>query len=312
MTKKPSFLLLGISDLINASEVQQSGGNPATVLDSFLGRLCTNPNNPTQDWTPLDPSPFYELPPSIIEAKNAQEAADASTNNKVGFQLSEIVKVEGSWGGGFNFDVSAQTIRTFKLHRESHVLKAMWKDLKVRKEILETLDEQSKLYMIVGFKTCINADAKWLASKNWAGRLSLSVTEILTAAGVPIPPWLEVKIDAGCDRDKTFVQMASLFGERIIAVRYRQVARRNRILQLMQGKNVPEITIAKREATSLDGPMTYAEEEDSSEYESDSIDWEEASNDANLLSTDPDANDIQLVPLETVIKPGLGQMIMEI
>jgi hypothetical protein len=258
MTPKPSFLLLGISDLIDVSAVKESNGNPATVLDTFLGRLCPNPNNPTQDWMPLDPSPFYELPPLITEAKNAQEVIDASTSNTVGFQLSEIVKTEGGWGGGSNVNVSAQTIRTFNLPRQSQVLKAMWKDLKVRKDILETLGEQSKLYMIVGFKTCINAEAQWLASKNWTGRLSLSVTEILAVAGVPIPPWLEVKIQAGCDRDKTIVQMASLFGERIFAVRYRQVARRNRILQLMQGENVPEITIAKREATSLDGPMTYA------------------------------------------------------
>ncbi|KAK5674703.1 hypothetical protein LTS10_012704 [Elasticomyces elasticus] len=304
---QPSFLLLGPSELIDVSD-----HTPGASLDKFLARLCYKPNDPAQDWTPLDPSPFYEFPPLISDAEDAEVVVTAATDNTLAIHLTDICEASLATKTQHTTDISAQTIRTFKLLRQSQVLKAMWDDPVVSKEIQRILtEEQSSLYMIVGFKTCLNAKAEWLRSRNWSTKLSVSVTEILQAGGVPIPPWLQVKIDANCDRDKTWVQTASLFGEKIFAVRYRQVTRKSRIVQWLRGEHTPGLKLARKEATSLDGPMAYAGQTEASDDDEELNEWRATMQDGGFEDQFSSGDDAGVVPVDAYIEPVQEQIVAQ-
>jgi hypothetical protein len=216
---RPSFLVLGDSDLVRAD-----------LAPFLLGRLCANPDEPTADYAIENPQPFYTQPPSVISLAKTTAVSESIKDEDARMRLGKVFNALLAEGSKSGFAISAQSIRTFKLMEQEKVLGKIWADHKARHEIKDLMKQHSKLYMIVGLKTCINADIGYLQQHQLSARLSVSVTEalaLLSGAELPVPPWLDIIIEAGGDKSKTLVQTAQLFGEAVFAVRYREVTRRS-------------------------------------------------------------------------------------
>ena len=284
MANQPTYLVLSAGDVIDAK-----------VSTTFLGRLCVNPNDPEQDWVPKDPSRFYDLPPTAMVVESAADVVENTTNNTLGLQLGTLFEAQAGKSTNQKFELEAQTVRTFKLSRQATVLKSMLADPEVGREIRDWIEKGHKLYMIVGFKTCINAKLGHMKQNNLSGKISLSVTEILAVAGVPVPPWLQAKIDAGCDRNSTVVQMAQLFEESIFAVRYREVSRRSQIVRWFRSGEVE----MEKNSARFAGPMTYGDESDAAEDDEEETDWNKVVAEEDGPEGAEGDDDICFLPVDT-------------
>ncbi|KIW32268.1 uncharacterized protein PV07_03828 [Cladophialophora immunda] len=247
----PSFLILGEGDLLEPDRIP-----------SLLGQLCTNPDQPLGDFAIEDPTVFYEEPPSVISLANSKAVAEGIADSKARARLGRVFDGLLQEGVKKGITISAQSIRTFKLLQQEEVLAKMWADDETRRRIKRVMGwwNPRKLYMIVGFKSCINADIGYLEQHTLKGRLSVSIREaleLLAAAGVPVPPWLDALIDIGVDTSTYLVQTGQLFGEVVFAVRYREVSRRGFIMRNVFRDHFPNITGGPVTKYS-DGTVVYA------------------------------------------------------
>jgi hypothetical protein len=206
---------------------------------SLLGRLCTNPEEPLASFTITNPKPFYTGPPSVIALSDVSAVLNEVRTGSVETRLGEIFQSLLTSGNQNGFAISTQTIRTFKLIQQEKTLKMMWKDPEARKEIKAEMGkwpDRRKLYMIVGFKTCINATVTYLQQNQLSAKISVSITEalrLLTAASLPIPSWLNAMIKAGFNTEEALITTGKLYGEVIFAIRYREVSRRSKIAEII-------------------------------------------------------------------------------
>jgi hypothetical protein len=278
MSDKATFLVLGPSDLIY-------GDDENAPLHKLLGRICPNPNDPTADWTPDDPSRFYDKPPSVAVSSDAEAFVSKTSDNILQAQLGEIVKINLERSSTKSFQISSQAIRTFKLNQQRHVLKAMWADKETQGKLIEAMKLEHIQYMVVGFKTCINAKIGRLQQTKLDGKIHASISDIIAcASGATLPPWLQVMVDAGIDKEKTMVDIATVFGESVFAIRYRAVSRRNVIGTIFHGDGVKlsskPISKVGKGGLVFGGENIEVEEDTDDDVES--VDWTEEDRKANV------------------------------
>ncbi|KAJ4171599.1 hypothetical protein NW754_013369 [Fusarium falciforme] len=177
----------------------------------------------------------------------------------------------------------------------------MWEDPEARKEIKAEMGkwpDRRKLYMIVGFKTCINATVTYLQQNQLSAKISVSITEalrLLTAASLPIPPWLNAMIKAGFNTEEAFITTGKLYGEVIFAIRYREVSRRSKIAEtILRGG----LVISRTPVPIPGGNMVFAPSEKSAMVDEplDIEKWEGLSDDDLLEDDDDENNDLCIVP----------------
>jgi hypothetical protein len=225
---KPSFLVLGPGDVLEGE-----------LAPSLLGRLCVEPDQPLANYAIDKPQPFYTDPPSVTTLSNTSTVIRDVHDNLARTRLGEIFDALRTSGSQCGFAISAQTVRTFKLPQQEKVLKNMWANSQIREEIQTLIGpryKRRKLYMVIGFKTCINATVGYLEQHDLRAKLTVSISQavsLLSGAALPIPPWLNAMIEAGYDTSQALIQTGQLFGEVVFAIRYLEVSRRNIIARMV-------------------------------------------------------------------------------
>jgi hypothetical protein len=222
MTDIPVFYMLNPERLL-----------PADSVDTWLGRIVKNYNEPDGHFTPQDPQPFVLSPKAETTIDDVTTLLQASSHSSIGARLGKIVTGSYSHGSGGKIDFSTSCIRSVRLQNHGKIFDALKQDPEVKRDLAEMLTPGGKpAFMIVA--VLIWTDSRFTNTRalteGSSASTRLPVGIISTAAmGVPIvgaDPEVRVSKHDAVTRSVE----ATSRGSHIFAIQYKTVRRPARSL----------------------------------------------------------------------------------
>src|SRR5690242_327123 len=97
---------------------------PADVIPSLLGRICDNPNQPSQNYFPENPQQFYggTAQPLRIEATTPAIFVDSASDTQARTLLQGLFTAERQRANSTSTDWHGERVRIFTLPQEKQML----------------------------------------------------------------------------------------------------------------------------------------------------------------------------------------------
>ncbi|KAJ3534543.1 hypothetical protein NM208_g7497 [Fusarium decemcellulare] len=209
---------------------------PGSILDGkeaplLLGRIVANVDDLLQDFVPDNPQLVINSIPGLEAMKvvdNDVETFIATTDSKdAKLRLTQIFGMSGENTQQSSGHVKARTVITRLLRQHDKVFTALMKAHK--DEIVQLLRKQptQRGYMIVGVKTCINAQmsSSDQSSSDAGITFELPLQEAAMAFGVPPLPLnlANPSIQVTRDNSRELLSRFMAVGERVFSVRVREI-----------------------------------------------------------------------------------------
>lgn len=202
----------------------------------LLGRVCEDANEPNRNYFPLDPSPYHsnDAPPFYLDAHDPETIVKGLLSHDASITLKNILKALRAKQSDHVTTLRAERVRIFTLPQEDEVLDNMKRDASLLAKINDWLRRKDSLYMIVGYMTMINAHFSKDESQSTNTEVEASLTAIVeqamqAAGGVPLRlPELAAALKRSSALSSSW--KANYVEETVVAVKYRQIAKKWRIL----------------------------------------------------------------------------------
>ncbi|OJZ79712.1 hypothetical protein ASPFODRAFT_38521 [Aspergillus luchuensis CBS 106.47] len=210
--------------------------HPSSILDGseaplLLGRIVVNVDDMLQGYVPHDPREVLkslpELEPMEVVDTDVETFIATTANNEAQARLTEIFGISGATNQQHGRHFKARTVIRRMLKQHDKVFSALM--TAHEREIVELLENQPKKrgYMIVGLKTCVNAEisSSDQSSNEAGGGLKVSLQEAAMAFGAPPLPINLANLSAAVNRanSQSLLSRFVATGERVFSVRVREV-----------------------------------------------------------------------------------------
>lgn len=231
----------------------------------LLGRICEDANEPNRNYFPLDPSPYHSkgARPFYLDVRDPNMIVKGARSRTASVTLDNIFKALRAKQRDQVATLRAERVRLFTLPQEDEVLSSIKDDTSLLAKINDQLRRKDSLYMIVGYMTMINAqfssDESQSANTEIEASLTAIIEQALQAAGTgPLRlPELVAAVKKSTELSSSWT--ATYVEETVVAVKYRQLAKKWKILtwpiqhslQLHDARFSEEITLGLRETGRL-------------------------------------------------------------
>ncbi|KAF5257176.1 hypothetical protein FOXYS1_12311 [Fusarium oxysporum] len=200
---------------------------PGKFTEHTLGCVVTDIENPTDDWFPPDNSDVLKTAgiSQIFEMDdtNAAHFQSSVSDMDIRMKLSDIFSSRSANSKDNETRVSSQTVITRILTAHPAVFDAL-KNMH-EGELRTRLKNKKTLYMIVGFKTCVDADISsyFKQIKEVSVDVQVPVDKILLALGLPLTFGADLGVAGKVKKIQEYLSKHIATGERIFAVQYRTI-----------------------------------------------------------------------------------------
>ncbi|KAM5345858.1 hypothetical protein ACJ41O_011719 [Fusarium nematophilum] len=189
-----------------------------------LGRLVLRPASPGQDYCPYSPVSLADSDISIRPFASISQLLSQHSDSRYRLNLTRLLS-----GGKTHSDKTAAYMQSskatvYQLLNSGLFFEKLTKDEKTR-VWLERFLSRTDVYLVVGLHTIEGAEVNAASTSVHQHDISaqIPVTQVATAAGVPLRSALDVQMSAettkGTDTAASFVAP----GERIVRVEYRKI-----------------------------------------------------------------------------------------
>ncbi|KAH7007719.1 hypothetical protein EDB80DRAFT_881213 [Ilyonectria destructans] len=215
-TRKATWALLSVNKL-----------PPGKFTEHTLGCVVSDMENPTDDCFPPDNKDVLEAAKisQIFEMDdtNAEHFQRSVSDMDIRMKLTDIFSSRIAKSKDNETSISSQTVITRILTAHPTVfnaLKNMHED-----ELRRRLKNNKTLYMIVGFKTCVDADISsyFRQVKEASTEVQVPVDKILLALGLSPTFGTNLSVAAQVKKIQEHLSEHIATGERIFAVQYRMI-----------------------------------------------------------------------------------------
>jgi hypothetical protein len=201
-----------------------------TLTSVALGRLVTDPTNPSQDFWPETSSP---MDPTQIDQRDFTAYHDTMTNEKsdeLKAKLTKFVTGDISREKSSTNDISTSTSYVYSLFQPRATFTKLCGDSATKQWIESTLKD-CPIFLVVGLVTVLDAAAKRDSSnaRTIAGSTTVPVGEIVTGGASAVLPaalggdTLDVGVSASFGHKDSSSSSFIAPGERVIGVQYRKI-----------------------------------------------------------------------------------------
>lgn len=209
---------------------------PSSILNGseaprLLGRIVANVDDLLQDYVPENPqdviSSVPDLEPMEVVDNDVETFISATEGEEAQVRLAQIFGVTKGSSQQHSSRFKAQTVITRVLRQHDKVFTALMKTH--NKDIIELLKKQStqRGYLIVGLKTCVDAEICSSAQSSGKGGITLEVPlqEAAIAFGAPPLPinLVNPSITVNRENSRDLLSRFVASGERIFSVRVREI-----------------------------------------------------------------------------------------
>ncbi|KAF5002844.1 hypothetical protein FDECE_10506 [Fusarium decemcellulare] len=209
---------------------------PGSILDGkeaplLLGRIVANVDDLLQDFVPDNPQLVIKslqgLEPMKVVDNDVETFIATTDSQDAKVRLTQIFGMSGGNTQQSSGQVKARTVITRMLRQHDKVFTALMKAHK--DEIVQLLQKQptQRGYMIVGVKTCINAQmsSSDQSSSNAGITFELPLQEAAMAFGAPPLPLnlANPSIQVTRDNSRELLSRFMAVGERVFSVRVREI-----------------------------------------------------------------------------------------
>jgi hypothetical protein len=169
-----------------------------------------------------------EISRDRVEDSGAKTFIDSQDNKELQGKLGRILDLRTHSTDTSNLTIETQTVCTRTFLNSPVLFEELKKDADTLKRLNKILDDEGVADMVVGLKTCIDADLKFSLSSKSGTNLgaTIPVNEIIVALGSPpVPIDLSLGAEVNLERIRKYVQEHQAKGERVFALQYQRIMR---------------------------------------------------------------------------------------
>ena len=204
---------------------------PGKFTEHTLGCVVSDINNPTDDCFPPNNTDVLKVAKisEIFEMNdtNAEHVRSTVNDANVRLKLTDIFSSQITTSGKNETTISSQMVITRILTAHPEVFQALQTlhSSELRSRMKNNKKKPGLLYMIVGFKTCVDADISSYHKqvKEASADVHVPLDKILLALGLPLTFGADLGAAARLEKIQQYLSKHVATGERIFAVQYRQI-----------------------------------------------------------------------------------------